>query len=181
MRLITLALRVAPLTLALTLSCTEALAAPVTWTLSGVTFSDGAAATGSFKYDASTNTYSDWSISVGAGTMTAFNYDTSDSMLMTWYNADASGIGFWSNSPTRYINLNFASALTGAGGSVNLAALGLGPGFGSGTDSWECGNCAGLRYINAGRVVGTAAVPEPATLLLVGGALVAAGCVRRRS
>lgn len=172
---------VAALALVAALSCGVALATPVTWTLTGVTFSDGASATGSFKYDASTNTYSDWSIAVGAGTMSAFTYDTSDSMLMTWYNADATGVGIWSNSPTRYINLNFASALTNAGGTVSLSALSLGPLYGSSLDSWECGNCAGLRYISGGSLVGLRTVPEPASLLLVGAALLATGLARQRN
>jgi len=36
----------------------QAAAVPITWVLSGVTFSDGGTATGSFAYDADTNVYS---------------------------------------------------------------------------------------------------------------------------
>src|ERR1051326_2147724 len=44
---------------ALFVSCiTPALAIPITWNLSGVTFADGGTASGSFVYDADTNVYS---------------------------------------------------------------------------------------------------------------------------
>ena len=36
----------------------SALSTPLTWTFSGFTFADGGTATGSFIYDADTNTYS---------------------------------------------------------------------------------------------------------------------------
>jgi hypothetical protein len=43
-------------------------AAPVTWTLQGVTFNDGGTASGSFVYDAQTNTYSAINITTTTGT-----------------------------------------------------------------------------------------------------------------
>ena len=45
----------------------SAAAAPVTWTLDGVAFDDGGTASGSFVYDAATNTYSAISITTTAG------------------------------------------------------------------------------------------------------------------
>ena len=45
----------------------HAVAVPVTWTLSGVTFGDGGIATGSFAYDASSNTYSNVNITTTTG------------------------------------------------------------------------------------------------------------------
>jgi hypothetical protein len=47
----------------------SASAAPVTWTLNGVTFQDGATASGSFVYDATTNTYSNVNITTSGGTI----------------------------------------------------------------------------------------------------------------
>jgi IPTL-CTERM motif len=44
-------------------------AAPVTFTLRGVTFQDGATASGSFDYDANTNTYSNVNITTTGGTI----------------------------------------------------------------------------------------------------------------
>ena len=46
-----------------------ALADPVKWTLTGVTFNDGGTASGSFVYDAETNGYSDVSITTTTGTI----------------------------------------------------------------------------------------------------------------
>ena len=56
-------------------------ATPVVWYLSGVTFIDGGAASGSFTYDADTNTYSAISISTTAGSIitTAMSYDITSS------------------------------------------------------------------------------------------------------
>jgi hypothetical protein len=42
-------------------------ATPVVWYLSGVTYDDGGTASGSFTYDADTNTYSAISVSTTAG------------------------------------------------------------------------------------------------------------------
>ena len=42
-------------------------AVPVVWTLNGVTFDDGGTASGSFTYDAGTDTYSAISMSTTAG------------------------------------------------------------------------------------------------------------------
>jgi hypothetical protein len=52
-------------------------ATPVVWYLSGVTYEDGGTASGSFTYDADTNTYSAISVSTTAGSIitTAKSYD----------------------------------------------------------------------------------------------------------
>src|SRR5258708_19781801 len=44
-------------------------AAPVVWTLSGVTFSDGGTASGSFIFDADTNTYSSINVTTTPGSV----------------------------------------------------------------------------------------------------------------
>ena len=56
-------------------------ATPVDWYLSGVTFTDGGTASGSFTYDADTSTYSAISISTTAGSIitTAKSYDVINS------------------------------------------------------------------------------------------------------
>jgi hypothetical protein len=46
-------------------------ATPVQWTLSGVQFNDGGTASGSFVYDATTNTYSNVNITTTAGSIRA--------------------------------------------------------------------------------------------------------------
>jgi len=60
-------LRLAGATAALLMASTS-WSASLTWTLSGVTFDDGATATGSFDYDAGTNTYSNIAITVSGFT-----------------------------------------------------------------------------------------------------------------
>lgn len=51
---------------------------PATWTLSGVTFTDGGIASGTFEYDADTDTVSSWDINVTGGdtaSFPVFNYN----------------------------------------------------------------------------------------------------------
>ncbi|HSY26343.1 MAG TPA: hypothetical protein VK832_02485, partial [Burkholderiaceae bacterium] len=48
---------------------TMALAGPTDWRLSGVTFDDGTTMSGSFVYDASTDTLDSYSLSVNSGTL----------------------------------------------------------------------------------------------------------------
>jgi hypothetical protein len=151
-------------------------AAPVLWTLTGVTFDDGATASGSFTYDASTNTYSGWSVSITAGTFPAITYDTVTSELNA-ANEDADGVIFVIHDFLHYVNLNFDTALTDAGGT---SALSLGTSFGGfDTTSYECNNCSTYRWVTAGAVT-TGTVPEPATLLLVGTLLAGGALTRRR-
>src|ERR1700736_6020723 len=74
--------RFAILAAGLLLSCSAAKANPVTWTLSGVTFTDGGIANGSFVYDAASNTISAWSITVVGGDTSLFSpfiYNSADS------------------------------------------------------------------------------------------------------
>lgn len=51
-----------------------ALATPVKWTLSGVTFDDGGTASGSFVYDEDTNTYSAVNVTTSGGSLTPKHY-----------------------------------------------------------------------------------------------------------
>lgn len=55
--------------LALSFLAVSASAAPLVWTLQGVTFTDGGTASGSFMYDAATNTYSNVNITTTAGSV----------------------------------------------------------------------------------------------------------------
>ena len=49
---------------------------PIVWTLEDLVFNDGTMVTGSFTYDAGTNTYSNWNISVNAVTTAVFGFST---------------------------------------------------------------------------------------------------------
>jgi hypothetical protein len=127
---------------------------PVTWTLSGVTFSDGGTATGSFVFDVDTNTISTWSVSVAGGNTVTFppvTYDMATSSASYAYNAPTDvGALFNLNAPSiRALRLPAVSPLSDAGGTlaVNIA----------GSGAAECYNCGPFRTYTAGNLIGTAA------------------------
>jgi hypothetical protein len=158
----------------LILACQIASAGPITWTLSGVTFDDHTTASGSFVYNADTNGFSDWNITTENGLISGFNYIASNSVVAS-ANDDSTGVLFLANIGTRYINLNFVSAMTNAGGIIGLDVTPIFNDFH--TNSWECNNCVPVRLIAAGSIT---SVPEPGTIALLGVGLVGFGLSRRR-
>jgi len=140
----------------------------ITWTLSDVTFNDGGLASGSFVYDALTNTYSSIDITTTSGSAFAG----------TTYNALGGLFGSTSNgmllgasgdlTNTDVLILLFGAALTDSGGTVVLG------GFGEGTcDNTDCSLSTLDRSITGGELIGTVATPEPSVLSLLTMALVA--------
>jgi hypothetical protein len=128
-------------------------AVPVTWTLSGVTFTDGGTATGSFVYDADTDDLSTWSVSVAGGDTQTFppiTYDSTDSSATYLTNAPTTfGALFSLNSSFRGIRLPATSVLSNAGGTlpVNIGSAAAA----------ECYNCNPFRNFTAGNLVGAVA------------------------
>lgn len=121
-------LSVAASTVILTLSVStgSASAAGLTWTLNDVTFRDGGTATGSFTYDADTNTYSNISIlttvfevlpvtDYNQGSLLSGNPDTLD--LANGGIAPPPNMPLFTNN---ILSLKFASSLTNNGGTVNI-------------------------------------------------------------
>ena len=137
----------------------------LTWTLAGVTFSDGGTASGSFVYNADTNTVSSVDVittagsSFGGATYTAvdpgFGPFATQIVLVT-----LPSLADYTGTPALDLFLG-GLALTDAGGTVPL--------LGASEDT--CGNSgcnfAGIdiRDVTAGNLVST---PEPGSLLLLG-------------
>ncbi len=151
---------------ALTTLAGAASAGPVTWTLSGVTFAQGGTASGSFAYDADTDTYSSINISTTTDSQATgtTGYDTvlgfSNHILLSVVKA-AEGPDFTGDHSLR---LFFTSPLTSLGGTASLATF---------EGEWVCINSAcssePLRYFASGSVVSesVSGTPEPATALLL--------------
>ena len=129
-------------------------ASALTWELVDVSLDDFTGVTGSFDYDAGTNTHANWNLSVDAGSaLRAYTYQP---------NVDggsagapsATQVNFVAFPPDpalgRYLRLAFQAPLTDAGGWIQLALDNL---------EFECDNCSQTRCIVGGVV---AAVPEPA-------------------
>jgi hypothetical protein len=136
----------------------------ITWTLSGVTFSDGGTASGSFVFDALTNTYSSIDITTTAGSLfggAAYagldpGFPSTAGQLIVVTNPllpDLTGTGV--------LELDFGP-LTNLGGTFPVVAEGEGT-----CDDAGCTSGTELRTTTAGSVTGTTATPEPSTLLLL--------------
>lgn len=153
-------------------------AMPLTWTLSGVVFEDGGTASGSFVYDADTNTYGTISVTTTAGTLfggatytlpdPGVNpiYYAGDAVFVTGPAADYTGLPVISLVPP--------GVYTDAGGTLPI----------DGSAEFTCttANCdfgIKVRYITAG-FVSASSVPEPLTLSLFAGGLAATTALRRR-
>jgi len=149
----------------------------VPWVLAGVTFDDGGTASGSFVYDAVTNTYSAINVTTTAGATLAGATYTSLSDIV---GSSSTGFLFGPNNSSDLTGASFLmwlfdAPLTNSGGIVQVS---LPPP----SDSIEalCGDpgcsdsAASFRIVTGGEVVGTAvATPEPSTFSLVGMGLVA--------
>jgi len=150
---------------ALGLLSTDAAAAPILWTLNGVTISGGGGGTvtGSFVFDADTGVYSNLAIT---STLPNASFDTSDvggpfgSFATRVHMVANFGLADLSFQPS--LVLDFSPALTNAGGSVSVGGL-----------SGRCDDAACASIFVTGNIfAGSAAsVPEPASLLLLGAGL----------
>jgi hypothetical protein len=156
-------------------------AVPVTWTFNDFEFDDGGVATGSFVYDADTNTYSDISVTTTTGsTLDGVHH----AYLWSEVVSDSDGMVFigngdhWDGEIFVYeeylILIALSGDMTNSGGSLSLQS-----------HSHET-TCAGFcsippeppkRYLISGSI---SAVPIPAAVWLFGSGLGILGWFRRR-
>lgn len=155
----------------------------VFWTLQNDVFNDGGTAVGSFLYDADTNTYSSWSISVSGGNTVnfpPFTYTPGNSIFAGAHTPDTFGL----QDPSQFINgnpaqdrilvffFNSGPILTNAGGTVPFSGI-------------ECFQCGPSRNQSGSVLGGPVPTPEPGTATLLGAGilLMAVGRLRllRRS
>jgi len=148
--------------------------AGVVWQITGVTFDDGATASGIFAYAAGSNTYSAWDISVTVGpSFPAYHYlPNVDSGMIGIHDATVVDIlAFSSTVPSglRFVRLHFSNALTDAGGTVSLTANPAAYPF----TSVERDNGQLRRFVTAGSItsIPESRTPEPSSLTLVGAVL----------
>ena len=156
-------------------------AEPFLWTLNGVTFDDGGAATGSFIFDADTNTYSAINITTTAGTVLggATYGDVNPCCTLNAFQLITVPDASLPDLTGAFVFFPaFAPLLTNLGGTVGLfpslaEALCIDAGCNGPAHSW--------RPIMTGEVIGTAvSVAEPGTLGLLGLGLAGIGLTRRR-
>jgi hypothetical protein len=136
------------------------------WTLNDIDFTDGNTATGWFITDPSTSIIESFSIVVsGPDSATDFTANVMSSAYLPNEIGAALDPGF---SP--YMDLYLASALTSAGGTVDI------------TSGYDCPLC-GVLIVNSDHrasVTGVAETPEPSTIPFLGAGVILLGFVARR-
>ena len=139
----------------------------ITWTLGGVTFEDGGTASGSFVYDALTNTFSNIDITTTSGSAFA---GTTYNALSGEFGSNSTGMLLGASGDltnTDLLFLLFGSALTDSGGTAVLIGVGEGT-----CDNTNCSLSTLDRSLTGGELVGTVTTPEPSTLSFLTLALV---------
>lgn len=146
-------------------------AMPVAWTIDSLIFDDGGTGSGTFTYDASTNTYSNIDIVTTPGT--EFNGAHYGSVIAAAPNdSDYLAVMIYPAESLPALELAFTIQLTNAGGVIAISGLG------ESICGQECEYPAfELRGISSGQI---SAIPVPAAAWLFGSALAALGWFRRK-
>ena len=149
------------------LAMPSALASPLLWTIGSATLNDGGTASGSFVYDADTDTFSSINLVTTAGST------LSGSVFQNRYFTNASHLVFLDSASLNltgvsYLDLYIQTPLTNAGGTVNIS-----PAFEGKCADAGC-NSSLSRIFNEGATFVASAVggpetqtPEPASLSLM--------------
>jgi hypothetical protein len=146
-------------------------AAPVLWAVDSLLFDDGGTGSGTFTYDADTNTYANIDIVTTAGT----EFDGAPYMAVidsAPNDSDYLAVMVYPLEGAHLLELSFAASLTNAGGVIAIE------GVGESLCGQECMYpVLQLRDITSGQI---SAVPVPAAVWLFGSALAGLGWMRRR-
>lgn len=151
-------------------------ATPITWTLSGATFDDGATAVGSFVYDADAPLYSAINIVTSGGTYPGATFTVLDvpfgsfPIQLVALPSGPVGLG------TPALILVFSPVLTNTGGIAILM-----PGSQqAGCGSVDCVSLGPVRQLTSGSVISGSNVPEPSTWSMLVAGMVLAGVARAK-
>jgi hypothetical protein len=161
------------------ITCGTALASPVKWTLSDVTFDDGGTASGSFFFDADTQVFSAVDIVTVSGTVVtghtyAFtcNCGPGESARILFALTQDSNTSL-ANVP--FVWLPFAGPMTNAGGTIAIDRANAGFNEGQCNNTVHCTSAVAPKAARlSGQIVGVAPAPAPtlspwATILLIAG------------
>jgi len=163
-------------------------AVPLTWTLNDAVFSDGGTATGSFVWDADTETFGAYEFTVSGGDTATFSpltYNTANAAfgpIHAEFDAGSYRVRLFRfvtevDQVERNLYVSVDAPLTNAGGLVGLD-------FVSPYSAGECFTCAPYRPFVAGNLSaeGVSGVPEPAAwgLMVLGFGGLGAALRRRR-
>jgi hypothetical protein len=149
-----------------------AVAGPIQWTASGVTFNSNAGSiTGSFDYDADTSTFSNIDLVSEGMTFT----DLVSALSMNGQIGATDATGNLSGDPL--VIVIFHSGFTDSGGTDTVSDAIYGSCFNA-----SCSMPDAMYNGGVGSFTGTAvsAAPEPASILLTAAGLAALGAARRR-
>ena len=151
--------------------------ASVVWQLNNFVFNDATSATGSFVWDATTNTAISWNIVTVDGGRPGVNYSSATGNFGTSSSID---VMYFSKGFDQFrIGLADLNLLDTPAASLSLVSQNVGQ---TGANGFlECDNCGSFRLGQAGAFLSASSdVPEPSTIAMFGLAFGLIGVARLR-